>query len=588
MGSDSMSRETRKYRALENFTNLFWTCTSKMYGRSPLLVNVVAAVFLLQLSAFTTTVESASARGEVILALKRIAVIEFSGSNVAQNSLLNHTQIAAYDFEQHLVNYHERRQLQVTGLFTNKPLAVRSDRIDPTNKFRRYRDGYDVTSKNYWGSVVFTGVYGYGVAAAWLLLGLALALLACFRRCSRRPRSNKHHPSNYYLVPKLVVLLLSFIAIACIATLFALNHQTFSQTDKVKSTVLRAAIVATDTIHTVTSTLGRVQDVLEKYNIPGWKALNSTEAKLNTQADLVVDKINNNLRKFNRLIDAVKISLILVLSLSLVLVIGGLLAAFLGWSRIFFVFIMLGWILTACVWVMFGLLFASKNVASDTCLALNEFLQAPANTTLDEFLPCVDAETSNAALISVRENVGDVIELANSTVVTIQRASNFFGRGNGELLTLCNPIGGPPDYLYSETCPEGTLPISQLPAVLAPYVCMENMSNFDCFTDGRWVSSENNSTLYELSQGADDLLGTIPMLSRLANCSIVFDTFNNFVNQRCRPLNRALRSMWISILLLSIFFTLLTALWAVTNYRNKHQRHMNKVEQYMATKGRPI
>lgn len=437
-------------------------------------------------------------------------------------------------------------------------------------------------------SVVFTGVYGYGVAAAWLLLGLALALLACFRRCSRRPRSNKHHPSNYYLVPKLVVLLLSFIAIACIATLFALNHQTFSQTDKVKSTVLRAAIVATDTIHTVTSTLGRVQDVLEKYNIPGWKALNSTEAKLNTQADLVVDKINNNLRKFNRLIDAVKISLILVLSLSLVLVIGGLLAAFLGWSRIFFVFIMLGWILTACVWVMFGLLFASKNVASDTCLALNEFLQAPANTTLDEFLPCVDAETSNAALISVRENVGDVIELANSTVVTIQRASNFFGRGNGELLTLCNPIGGPPDYLYSETCPEGTLPISQLPAVLAPYVCMENMSNFDCFTDGRWVSSENNSTLYELSQGADDLLGTIPMLSRLANCSIVFDTFNNFVNQRCRPLNRALRSMWISILLLSIFFTLLTALWAVTNYRNKHQRHMNKVEQYMATKGRPI
>lgn len=49
------------------------------------------------------------------------------------------------------MNYHERRQLQVTGLFTNKPLAVRSDRIDPTNKFRRYRDGYDVTSKNYWG-----------------------------------------------------------------------------------------------------------------------------------------------------------------------------------------------------------------------------------------------------------------------------------------------------------------------------------------------------------------------------------------------------------------------------------------------------
>lgn len=46
--------------------------------------------------------------------------------------------------------YGERRRLAVTGLFTKKPLAVKSDRRDPTNKFRRYRGGYDVTSKHYW------------------------------------------------------------------------------------------------------------------------------------------------------------------------------------------------------------------------------------------------------------------------------------------------------------------------------------------------------------------------------------------------------------------------------------------------------
>ena len=36
------------------------------------------------------------------------------------------------------------------GLFTQKPLAVKPHRRDPTNKFRHYRGGYDVTSKHYW------------------------------------------------------------------------------------------------------------------------------------------------------------------------------------------------------------------------------------------------------------------------------------------------------------------------------------------------------------------------------------------------------------------------------------------------------
>ena len=57
------------------------------------------------------------------------------------------------------------------------------------------------------------------------------------------------------------------------------------------------------------------------------------------------------------------------------------------------------------------LMFATlRSVALDTCQALTEFLQAPANTTLDSFLPCVDSATSNAALLTVREGTSSIIQ----------------------------------------------------------------------------------------------------------------------------------------------------------------------------------
>jgi phage-related minor tail protein len=87
--------------------------------------------------------------------------------------------------------------------------------------------------------------------------------------------------------------------------LFVLNHRAFSQTSKVKTTVVDAATLVTDTVHNVAATLRRVEDKIESYHIPGWEALNSTEAKLNEQAGLVTAKINRNVRKFNRLLNDV-------------------------------------------------------------------------------------------------------------------------------------------------------------------------------------------------------------------------------------------------------------------------------------------
>jgi hypothetical protein len=50
----------------------------------------------------------------------------------------------------HKIVQGSRRRELLTGLLSNRPLAVRSDRIDPLNHFRHYRGGFDITNKHYW------------------------------------------------------------------------------------------------------------------------------------------------------------------------------------------------------------------------------------------------------------------------------------------------------------------------------------------------------------------------------------------------------------------------------------------------------
>jgi hypothetical protein len=50
-----------------------------------------------------------------------------------------------------------------------------------------------------------------------------------------------------------------------------------------------------------------------------------------------------------------------------------------------------------------------NSVVSDTCLAVDEYVQAPANTTLDNILPCVDLATAGNAFVYAREGISNII-----------------------------------------------------------------------------------------------------------------------------------------------------------------------------------
>lgn len=469
-----------------------------------------------------------------------------------------------------------RRLLQTQPSSTIRPLAVRGDRRDPLNNFHKYRAGYDVKNKHYWASAIYTGVYGYAIGVAWLILGALLLLTACCHICCRRrQKSPEAHKSFYYWIPRVLVVLLSLFAIGCIITLFIRNRQFHTQAFRVRDSISDSADDATGSVRNVSSALTRVNTLVSKYNIPGLTQIGTTVTSLNQQADSITKDVDDNIRTINRLINGIEIALYVILAITLFLVLVGLLSALLGWRTILFLIILLGWLMTVLTWVLFGVFFAVNNVTSDTCQAFTEYLQAPANTTLDKLLPCVDLATASSASTVARLGVKNIVGQANTIVTQIQQTSARAGR-NSSVPSVCDPIGPAPTYNYTSTCPSGTVQIGQLPQVLQPYVCtVEPISN-QCAAQGQIVTPTQNTTINDFSQAGQSLVMIIPAVNSLTNCSFVYNTFDSIVTYRCRPAKASLRNLWIPLLLLSIALTFLTLAWILANHRNKKEKYYSR------------
>ncbi|XP_024356685.1 uncharacterized protein [Physcomitrium patens] len=564
-------------------TSVNGTPTAKKFGGggSPACTNpknltkwaALIASLVILLHSSSTGVYAARSFGDAISS-SDVLVLYKSGSESSRvHKLRSATNTENVEFGHFL----ERKLLQVQPPTNTRPLAVRGDRRDPTNGFRKYRRGYDVKSKSYWASAIYTGVYGFSIAVAWLLLGLLLVLAAiCKLCCCRREKVQEPRSSFYYWLPRLLVLLLSLFAIGCIITLFVRNEQFHTQAFNVRDTIRASSNDATGAVRNVSSTLSEVDTLVSRYGIAGLERIGQTVTSLNQQAETITTEVDNTLSTLTKLINGIEIALIIILAVALFLVIAGLVTACIGWRALLFLILLLGWILTALTWVLFGLFFAVNNVASDTCQAFTEYLQAPANTTLDDLLPCVDLSTASSASGVAKQGVSNIIVQANGAITQIRDANTRIGR-NTSLPDVCNPIGPAPTHIFTNSCPRGTISIGELPQAIQPYVCPEEPLSNTCLAEGRVVTPTQGTTIRDFSQGGQSLLNIIPQVDSLTNCSFVYDTFNTIVNERCSPARRAIRNLWIPLLLLSIALTLITISWILANHRNKKERYSHTI-----------
>uniref|UniRef100_A0A7I4ASV8 Plasma membrane fusion protein PRM1 n=1 Tax=Physcomitrium patens TaxID=3218 RepID=A0A7I4ASV8_PHYPA len=303
-----------------------------------------------------------------------------------------------------------RRELAAanTPLANFRSLAPRDDRLDPFDYFNHYRGGYDIKSKHYWGSVAFTGIPGYAIAAAWLVLGLLdlLALRCCCCRClwgwmsskaSKWLRSRAH-----YCAPRTILSLLSTISVAGCVVLFVACQKFTSQASNVEDVLVKAALDATNDIHSITGTLHEVKHSVLHYDRQLYQTLNSTATKLDSIAVAVNEKTFVTKKIYQKVLTIVEVVLLVVASLDLLLILLGFASTFLKW-RCFFHIIVVTWTLTALTWIMFGFFLTVHYIADDTCLAFKEYLQHPQDTTIDDLLPCANLASSDVQFLQMRK-----------------------------------------------------------------------------------------------------------------------------------------------------------------------------------------
>ncbi|CAI5517740.1 unnamed protein product [Closterium sp. Naga37s-1] len=101
-----------------------------------------------------------------------------------------------------------------------EPLAEnRTRRVDPLQHFQYYEGGWDPSSKDYWASVAWAGIYGLVVGAAWVVLGisiLAFALCACLfcrKRWKARLDGDQPQYTPFQIRVPLAALLLAAVVI---------------------------------------------------------------------------------------------------------------------------------------------------------------------------------------------------------------------------------------------------------------------------------------------------------------------------------------------------------------------------------------
>ncbi|XP_024393842.1 uncharacterized protein [Physcomitrium patens] len=500
-----------------------------------------------------------------------------------------------------------RRELAAanTPLANFRSLAPRDDRLDPFDYFNHYRGGYDIKSKHYWGSVAFTGIPGYAIAAAWLVLGLLdlLALRCCCCRClwgwmsskaSKWLRSRAH-----YCAPRTILSLLSTISVAGCVVLFVACQKFTSQASNVEDVLVKAALDATNDIHSITGTLHEVKHSVLHYDRQLYQTLNSTATKLDSIAVAVNEKTFVTKKIYQKVLTIVEVVLLVVASLDLLLILLGFVfkenesprcpkrlryrrltndlekfddlrgtaSTFLKW-RCFFHIIVVTWTLTALTWIMFGFFLTVHYIADDTCLAFKEYLQHPQDTTIDDLLPCANLASSDVQFLQMRKAMKYVIGETTDQFL-------FYTNGSTDLTGVCDPIGPAPKFEFTDVCANDTLPL------VKPFVC--NGNQIECLEDYPFfVNQSTYDAISALTRALQSILDAFPLMEGLTNCSLVLNPIKTVVNVRCDPAKIAINRVWIAFAVVSSTLVLLIISWCLANHQNSEQRHLNSVAPHQS------
>ncbi|RDY03934.1 hypothetical protein CR513_12411, partial [Mucuna pruriens] len=452
--------------------------------------------------------------------------------------------------------------------------ANRTNRPDILRGFRRYQGGWDIANHHYWASVGFTGVAGFILAVLWFIsFGLALVI----HLCCGWGINMKDEESNRLRRICLVLLLLftCVVTSGCIVLSFGQEKFHGEAVDTLHY-VVNQSDYTVQTLRNVTEYLSlalsiNVAEMLLPSDI--MNDINNLNVELNTAADTLSQKTNENSVKIRKVFNAVYAFINFTLfGPHLQFGIGiHVVASSFDYdgsndaspcsNRVKFV--ISGWLLVAATFILCGVFTILNNAISDTCMAMGEWVENPhAESALSNILPCVDQKTTNKTLFQSKQVVTNIVSVVNRFIYNTADASpsegsmNYYNQSGPAMPPLCYPFDS---QFRHRQCTAQEVSSANASLVWKKYEC--EISEYGvCTTIGR-VTPEIYLELVAAVNESYALEHYTPLLLSLQNCNFVRETFKEITSRYCPPLNHYLKVINVGLGLISIGVLLCLVLW---------------------------
>ncbi|KAK7308258.1 hypothetical protein VNO77_41860 [Canavalia gladiata] len=463
--------------------------------------------------------------------------------------------------------------------------ANRTDRPDILRRFRLYRGGWDIANRHYWASVGFTGAAGFILAVLWFIsFGLALVI----HRCCGWGINIKDEGSNH-LQRICLMLLLLFTCVAatgCIVLSFGQDKFHGEALDTLHY-VVNQSDYTVKTLRNVTEYLSLAKSInVAQMLLPSdiMDDIDNLNVDLNTAADTLSEKTNENSVKIRKVFNAVRLALIMMATMMLLLALIGLVLSILGYQHAILVFVISGWLLVATTFILCGVFMILNNTISDTCMAMGEWVENPhAESALSNILPCVDQRTTNKTLFQSKQVVTNIVSVVNQFIYNTADASpsqgnmNYYNQSGPAMPPLCYPFDS---QFRQRQCTTQEVSSANASSVWKKYEC--KVSEYGICTSVGRVTPQIYMELVAAVNESYALEHYTPLLLSLQNCNFVRDTFKEITSSYCPPLNHYLKVINVGLGLISIGVLLCLVLWIL--YANRPQREEEFVTLNLAEK----
>lgn len=446
----------------------------------------------------------------------------------------------------------------------------RTNRPDILSSFKKYQGGWDIVNKHYWASVGYTGISGFILAVLWFMsFGIALGAHQC---CGWRISiKGKESRCSQRICLILLIVFTSAAAVGCI--LLSVGQDEFhGEALHTLNYVVNQSDFTVQTLRNVTGflSLAKTVNVAQLFLPSDIKDdIDKLNVDLNTAAETLWEKTNENSIKIRRVFDAVRLALITVAAVMLLVSVLGLVLSVLGHQHAIYIFVVSGWLLVAVTFILCGVFLILENAIADTCVAMEEWVDHPhAETALSSILPCVDQKTTNQTLIESKEVTNAIVDIVNEFIDNFAnsnpplQAYPYYYNQSGPLMPhLCHPFDS---YLLDRQCPPQEVSMGNASQVWQNYICTATGFGV-CSSVGRLTPD-----IYEQLVAAVNISIALqhyaPILLSLQDCNFVRDTFRHIVFDYCPPLEHRLQVVNAGLGLISVGVMLSLVLWIIYAY----------------------